>query len=151
VNEDITVGEGLTLMEVRAKELTEHPAPATPKEDSKAANAIPDSQTLYFEQSRYELNAQTKASLDSIAQRLLTLPGITAQLIGYTEDIGERKLNMTLSEYRAKTVANYLKQKGIPDNQITIDWKGPESAENPDYTKRDKGNNQRVTVAFVRK
>lgn len=151
VNEDITVGAGITLMEVRAKELIERAESVKPNEARKAEIATPDSQTLYFEQSQYELTSRTEAALDSIAQRLLTFPSIMVQLTGYTEDIGERKLNMTLSEYRAKKVANYLKQKGIPDSQITISWKGPESAGNSGHTKGEKGNNRQVTVEFSRR
>ncbi len=148
VNEDITVGEGLTLMEVRAKEPTERPAPATTSQAKREENALPAPQTLYFEQSRYELTTQTKAALDSMASLLAQQPGITAQITGYTEDIGERKLNMTLSEFRVKTVANYLKQKGIPDEQMNVGWKGPESATNAGHK---KGKNQRVIVEFSRR
>lgn len=151
VNEDITVEEGITLMEIRAKESTEGPAIVNPPQSSREENRLHVTQTLYFEQSRYELTTQTKVSLDSIASFLIKQPGVSAQITGYTEDIGERKLNMTLAEYRAKTVANYLKQKGIPENQMTVSWKGPESAENREKLKEGKGNDRRVTVLLLRK
>ncbi len=48
VNEDITVCEGLTLMEVRAKEPIEQPAPAMPKVESTAKIALPAPKNLYF-------------------------------------------------------------------------------------------------------
>ena len=74
-----------------------------------------------------------------------------AQITGYTEDIGECKLDMTLSEYRAKTVANYLKQKGIPESLMAVAWKGPKSVATQDSTKGEKDNNGRVMVQFSRK
>lgn len=143
-----TVKEGLTFMEVRADEPS---SPNAGKGSSFGNSSLPAPKTIYFEQSRYELTPATRASLDSVAQILTTQQQVVAHITGYTDNVGEQKLNVTLSEYRAKVVANYLKQKGTQVGQLLIDWKGGNSLTASGDSEDTKAKNRRVFIQFDQK
>ena len=70
-----------------------------------------------------------KAALDSVASFLKQQPNRKVAITGYAENIGSRDKNLTLSEFRAKTVATYLIQKGVQTTQMKTVWKGAEMIE----------------------
>ena len=148
VDKVFTVKEGLTFMEVRADEPT---VSGSDKGSSPDNKLLPALKTVYFEQSRFELNPATKASLDSIARMLITQQGTVAHITGYTDNVGELKLNETLSEYRAKVVASYLRNKGVQETQLRTDWKGGNSLTDPGESENAKAKNRRVVIQFDRR
>lgn len=150
VDKRFTVKEGLTFMEVRADEPTPSPLASSVKENSRTESAIPSAKIVYFDQSRYELNPDVKTSLDSVAQALLTQPQLIARITGYTDNVGEQKLNLTLSEYRAKMVANYLQWKGVQPSQLHTAWKGGSSLMASGESEVEKAKNRRVVLEFER-
>ena len=95
-----------------------------------------DNRTLYFELSSYELNDYNKSVLDSLTNLLGEQPYKKIRITGYTEDIGSRSKNIILSEFRAKTVSNYLQQKGIKPEHIETTWKGSDVPERVKINKR---------------
>lgn len=110
-----------------------------------------DIQTIYFDQSSYDLRADSKAQLDPIASQLLKHHDWKIRITGFTDNVGPRQPNMVLSEFRAKVVAGYFRQKGVADEQMTIDWKGPEKAVAPNDEEANKEKNRRVEVILVAK
>ena len=95
-----------------------------------------DNRNLYFELSSYELDNYNKIVLDSLANFLGEQPYKKVRITGYTEDIGSRSKNIILSEFRAKTVSNYLQQKGIKSERIEATWKGSDVPERVKTNKR---------------
>jgi outer membrane protein OmpA-like peptidoglycan-associated protein len=95
------------------------------------------------------LRNETKTVLDSISRFLPGHPGLIANVTGYTDNVGKKDLNLRLSEYRARVVVNYLKQKGIPENQILFTWKGSESPAASNDTEENKVKNRRVEIRFL--
>lgn len=104
------------------------------------------SKTLYFDQSSYILRSETKASLDSLCRILSNKRDLVINVTGYSDNVGKRNLNLQLSEYRARVVVNYLKQKGIPENQISFTWKGSDAPVVPNDNEGNKVRNRRVEV-----
>jgi outer membrane protein OmpA-like peptidoglycan-associated protein len=107
--------------------------------------------TLYFSQSSYELNTYSKSTLDSISLYLSTHPSILITVTGYTDNVGEKDLNVILSEYRARTVANYLRQKGVHPNKISVKWHGPDSPVSSNELEKNKIKNRRVVINLSEK
>lgn len=122
--------------------------PASTSDNSTDKNTRPTEVSIYFEQSSYELPAKTKALLDSIAYLLVNRPDLKASLTGYTDNVGDQKLNLTLSEYRAKVVNNHLKNRGVSSGQLRIDWKGPDPKASPDDIETLKAKARRVLIQF---
>ncbi|TAE30815.1 MAG: OmpA family protein [Cytophagales bacterium] len=141
LDETFTVGEGITF-----KELIPREAPTTsatsPVGSLDKPISMPQNRLLFFGQSRYELTNEAEVQLDSISTLLIAQPDWKITITGHTENLGERKLNITLSEYRARRVASYLRQKGIAEGRMRVDWKGPGEGG------RDQSRNRRVVVQF---
>jgi outer membrane protein OmpA-like peptidoglycan-associated protein len=107
--------------------------------------------SLYFDQSSYELRNETKASLDSVSVFLKSRQEMAAHITGYTDHVGERQKNLTLSEFRAKMVMNYLTQKGVRADQINIQWKGSDTRTVTDDSEESKIRKRRVEIQFLPK
>ncbi len=87
-----------------------------------AMNKLLETKIYYFEQSKYDLSPENKSRLDSLASELIRIPGYNIKIKGFTDHVGNVKLNSTLAEYRSKVVANYLATKGIVKEKIETDW-----------------------------
>jgi flagellar motor protein MotB len=87
-------------------------------------------QTIYFTQSEYSLKKEYFSTLDSITNYLKTNPNFTINVVGFTDNVGDKRLNSTLAEYRAKVVANYLINKGVSPKRIIINWQKSNSENN---------------------
>ncbi|MBO0948336.1 OmpA family protein [Fibrella forsythiae] len=105
--------------------------------------------TVYFDQSSYDLRDAAKMMLDSVSTILIQRPTIRLNVTGYTENIGRRDLNVILSEFRARTVANYLKQKGVRPDQLFLTGRGPDSLATSDDPESNRLRNRRVVIQFL--
>jgi outer membrane protein OmpA-like peptidoglycan-associated protein len=66
------------------------------------------------------LSPEAKTILDSNAQALKDNPKIDVRMAGYTSAMGTEEANQKLSEERANAVRNYLIEKGIAPERITV-------------------------------
>ena len=106
--------------------------------------------TIYFDQSKYDLRPAVKQTLDSMARWLAVNPSSLARVTGFTDNIGNPKRNLLLSEYRAKVIASYLINHGVKETQIY--WKGM-GGENPvasNDSEETKILNRRVEIKIDR-
>ncbi len=110
--------------------------PEKPATSPTPSTILFDNRNLYFELSSYELNNYNKGVLDSLAIFLEGQSYKKVRITGYTEDIGSRSKNIILSEFRAKTVSNYLQQKGVKSERIEATWKGSDVPERVKTNKR---------------
>lgn len=67
-------------------------------------------------------------------------------LVGHTDDTGSSPLNATLSERRARTVASYLKQKGVPENSIYYQGAGETLPVADNESEHGRSLNRRVEI-----
>lgn len=149
IDKPFTLTEGLTFLEIRA-DAPAKPASVSAADEKSVETVAPSTAIVYFEQSRYELTAETKALLDSVVRLMTSQPQLLAHVTGYTDNVGEQKLNLTLSEYRAKRVLGYLKKQGISDARLRIDWQGGNALISPGDAEADKARNRRVVIQFSR-
>ncbi len=70
------------------------------------------------EQSSYILRPESYEQLDRLSQSLKNAPALKIEIAGHTDNVGDPRLNLILSENRAKVIASYLYNKGIKDNRI---------------------------------
>ena len=84
-----------------------------PKEVVKTVTDTIDNRTfvVFFAQNSDELTSAAKEVLDNISG--------TVDVTGFASPEGTSKYNLKLSEKRANTVANYLKNRGVAVNDIT--------------------------------
>lgn len=77
---------------------------------------------LYFEQSKYDLSAESINLLDEILEYLNYQKDIRITVKGFTDGVGDKALNETLAKYRAQVVAAYLINKGVDASRISTEW-----------------------------
>ena len=76
-----------------------------------------DSGILFgFNSSKLSDEAQT--SLTAFAEVLKSTPDADVAILGHTDNVGTEKANQSVSEKRAKAVADYLKAQGVEGKQL---------------------------------
>lgn len=114
--------------------------------DNHSASPKSNLTSIYFEQSKYEVRAKERLKLDSLSNLLKEHRSSRATITGYSDNVGKLELNITLSEYRAKTILNYLKVRGIQDHQLIVGWKGPETKDSLQDSDRIRAQSHRVDI-----
>ncbi len=104
---------------------------------------------ISFAQASAELLPQSYPELDRIAEFLKRTPGIKIVITGYTNNLGDKQALITLSKKRANNVKNYLIAKGVPQNRIITQGKGPENPIAPNNTPEGRKLNQRVEIKII--
>lgn len=74
--------------------------------------------TLQFERGKDELLPASYAELDKLVEFMNENPAMEIELSGHTDNQGDPKLNVALSENRVKSTKDYLVSKGIDKNRI---------------------------------
>lgn len=74
--------------------------------------------TLQFERGHAELLPASYGELDKLAEFMKENPTIEIEISGHTDNQGDPKLNVELSENRVKSTTDYLISKGIEKNRI---------------------------------
>lgn len=117
---------------------------ASVKDDSRGMVITLQGEVL-FQTGKYELKPGAMAKLDEIAQ---ALQGKEQRIVvyGYTDDVGARDMNMGLSQNRAQAVRDYLVSKGIPQDLVTAEGKGPDDPVSDNGSIEGRAQNRRVEI-----
>jgi outer membrane protein OmpA-like peptidoglycan-associated protein len=99
---------------------------------------------VLFEQSQYRLLPSSYAQLDKLANTLLKYPHLTIQVAGHTDNVGDPRLNLALSEHRALVVTHYLQRKGVAEGRIKARGYGGTRPLAPNTTETERAKNRRV-------
>lgn len=157
------------LVETAINVKKEKPAPekpkAKPKPIEKPTTVIPtpnvveqvakikkelEPKFIYFVKSTNELLPTSKQTLDDWVKYLNAIPNTSLNINGYTDVVGDEKLNLTLSEQRAEVVKQYFIQKGITAQRLTVKGFG---GTNPIYkkptTEQEHLLNRRVEIKII--
>ncbi len=73
---------------------------------------------LLFELNKSDLNASAKSDLTKFAAVLKNNTDCDVAIKGHTDKSGNDNINIPLSQKRAESVSNYLKQSGVTSSQI---------------------------------
>ncbi len=93
-----------------------------------------------------ELTESQKTILDPMVERLNEYEDATATITGYTDSIGSREVNLTVSQKRAKSVADYFMQNGIGMDRLDIQALGEsDPVASNDYSE-GRRENRRVEI-----
>ncbi len=74
---------------------------------------------IFFDTNKFTLKATSQTELQKLIDFMTENPNLKVEILGHTDNVGDDKLNQTLSENRAKTVYNYLVKSGISHNRLT--------------------------------
>ena len=100
---------------------------------------------VLFTTGKWDLKPGAMAKLDQIAEALRGKEQPMV-VLGFTDNVGTRDLNMELSRKRASSVRDYLVQRGIPQDLISAEGKGPDSPISDNGSVEGRASNRRVEI-----
>ncbi len=105
---------------------------------------------LEFNSGNAIIKKTSNASLDKLAGLLVKNPMWKLEITGHTDDQGDDKVNMVLSQKRAEAVKAYLVSKGVSADKLRTFYFGETKPIAPNDTEAGRQKNRRVemTVAF---
>jgi outer membrane protein OmpA-like peptidoglycan-associated protein len=100
---------------------------------------------VLFKTGKYNLKPAAMAKLDEIAE---ALKGKEQPIVvdGFTDTVGQRDFNMTLSQNRAQAVRDYLVSKGLPQDLVTAKGFGPDQPVADNTSVEGRAQNRRVEI-----
>lgn len=102
-----------------------------------------------FDVGSYGLKPQFRATLDKVAESLKQYPNSLIDVYGHTDSTGSDAYNQTLSENRARTVANYLTMQGVAAARIRSQGYGETLPVADNATEEGRRKNRRVEIKIV--
>jgi len=88
--------------------------------------------SLYYPTAKWELKKENTEFLDSyVIQKIQkpNPPNLIIYIEGHTDDVGDSDYNIQLSQKRAQTVADFIKNRGVDESNIKISWHGKSQPE----------------------
>jgi outer membrane protein OmpA-like peptidoglycan-associated protein len=99
---------------------------------------------VFFETGSAALLPASTTELDRLAALLQETPALRIQISGHTDNVGDDTSNQTLSENRAKSVYDFLVQKGIPAERLRYKGFGETKPIEPNDTPEGRSSNRRT-------
>ncbi len=132
-------------MEAKLKDARETIAKIASVKDDDRGMVITLQGEVLFKTGKWDLKPGAMAKLDEIAD---ALRGKEQPMVvfGFTDNVGTRDNNMDLSVKRAASVRDYLVTKGIPQDLITAQGKGPDSPVSDNSSVEGRAANRRVEI-----
>jgi len=104
---------------------------------------------VFFESGSAELKTASLTELNKLKKLLATNVGLNIQINGHTDNVGTEVDNLSLSENRAKAVADYLIEQGIAADRLS--YKGFGESEPIDSNDTEEGRKNNRRTEFVTK
>ncbi|MCY7351668.1 MAG: OmpA family protein [Cytophagaceae bacterium] len=105
---------------------------------------------VYFDQSSPDIRPDSHAQLDELAEWLKGQPEFKVEIAGHTDRLGDPRLNVFLSENRAKAILNYLVKKGVPRKRMRYMGYGFSRPVAPSDVEENQKKNRRVEVRVIK-
>jgi len=99
-----------------------------------------------FERASSKIDNTSQSILNSIVEVLKKNPNYKLDIKGYTDADGDDKMNLKLSNSRAKIVENYLVKKGVSANRLFTKGFGEQNPVADNSTDAGKAKNRRVEL-----
>lgn len=102
---------------------------------------------ILFKTGKYDLNDASKNELANFAEVLKKNTDCSVDIQGYTDNVGSDAVNNPLSQNRAESVASFLKQKGVSNDQLkNVTGFGASNFVADNSTEAGRQQNRRVEV-----
>lgn len=106
---------------------------------------------INFSSGRAALKNEAKDVLEQIFNLLIQAEGAKLELVGHTDNTGNRDDNFSLSQARAEAVKAYMIKRGIPNSRFQkVEGKGQDEPVAENTTARGKARNRRVVVTLLK-
>lgn len=104
---------------------------------------------IFFDTKKFDLKPESTGELDKLAQLLNENPRLKIQIDGHTDNVGQDKDNLLLSNNRAKAVVGYLLNKGIYPQRLSYKGFGAGKPVADNATEKGKSLNRRTELSVI--
>jgi outer membrane protein OmpA-like peptidoglycan-associated protein len=116
----------------------------TEQPDGSVRLNIPGS--VMFKSGSADISPEFAATLISVAGTVRTYCGLTATVVGHTDNAGSAELNQRLSNERAQSVVAYLARQGVAADRLRAEGRGMGEPIASNATESGRAQNRRVEV-----
>ena len=112
--------------------------------------------TIYFDYDNFNVQGNSKAELDKLAELMTRNPHISIKISAYADSKGSDDYNLKLTQKRANQGKNYIINKGISLDRIEVAGYGeqrpiapnmfPDGKDNP----KGRAKNRRAEIQILR-
>ncbi|MDM7932669.1 OmpA family protein [Tabrizicola sp.] len=103
-------------------------------------------QDLLFAVDSAALRPDLTRDIRAVASNLLKYPNSRIEVIGHTDNTGSAAYNQDLSQRRAVSVANVLRDSGVPSGRISAFGRGEDQPIASNLTAQGRAQNRRVEI-----
>jgi peptidoglycan-associated lipoprotein len=104
---------------------------------------------IYFTFDSYALSKEARKILEKQAEWLKANPNTIADIEGHCDEIGTDEYNFTLGLKRAQSVKNFIEQRGVDKERLSVTSFGKTKADKYGHTKYvHRANRRAVTVVI---
>ena len=101
---------------------------------------------ILFDTNKADLKQASKNELSQFASKMADMVDTDITIYGHTDNTGSDAVNERLSNERAQSVANYLKNCGIASSRMTTEGKSYSMPVADNSTKEGRAQNRRVEI-----
>jgi outer membrane protein OmpA-like peptidoglycan-associated protein len=105
---------------------------------------------IFFETNQYELLPLSKTELQQLIVFLKQNPGVSIEIQGHTDNVGDEKLNQELSGNRAKAVYDYLIANKIDPSRLSVRGYGETKPLEDNSTEEGRQKNRRTGFVITK-
>jgi flagellar motor protein MotB len=73
---------------------------------------------VYFDTNKWDIKSESLKAIKTLIKAMESNPKMRVEIAGHTDNVGDDKSNMTLSQRRADAVVKYVLDNGIAQNRI---------------------------------
>jgi outer membrane protein OmpA-like peptidoglycan-associated protein len=104
---------------------------------------------VFFETNQSNLQRESRSDLDRTVAFMRANPGLTVEIAGHTDSIGDPKTSLTLSRERAQAVKSYLVGNRIEADRIKVVGYGAAQPIAGNDTEEGRAMNRRVEMRII--
>lgn len=104
--------------------------------------------SVNFAHSSDTLSPSAYPLLDELVQIAADCPDSIIHITGHTDSSGDERLNLALSEARAKAVVDYIVSRGIAKNRTRATGAGSSLPLNDETSSRSRSRNRRIEITL---
>lgn len=105
---------------------------------------------IFFDTNKFNLLPESKVELQQFIQFLNSNPTLSIEISGHTDNVGDDKSNLILSENRAKTVYNHLIANKIWSSRLSFKGYGETKPLAGNNTEEGRKNNRRTEFKITK-
>lgn len=104
---------------------------------------------ITFETNSAELNASSFQELERVIELLNNNANIRIEISAHTDDVGSESYNEKLSQSRAQSVVDYLRDNGVTSDQLVSKGYGESRPLVPNNSDENRAKNRRVEIEIL--